>query len=283
MEINEINALLKKQLHGKYLMYVGILFLSTLATSVLNIMFPIQLIMGNSLWYPLYLLAMLIMIVVRNTVYFLFIKCVRNECFRTADIRYSFRKSGLHILSALLFEILQLGLLLLVQFAGELMPFLGVLFTLLVQVMLSAVSLFIAFAIYDGVKGAMNIVNNSFRLMLFKMKDIFRLSMPFLIWLLIYQFANQYLISKMVLTDMETIMDVLTHALQSEVTATYAYGYIGLELLHLLISCCILVPLYTAFANLYEQDYLHFYPFSSVIQTNVIDIDVLEEENNHNE
>lgn len=282
MEINEINALLKKQLHGKYFIYVGILFLSTFATSVLNIAFPIQQIMENSLWYPLYLLIMLFLIIARNTVYFLFIQCVRRESFKTADIRYSFRKSGLHILSALLFEILQLGLLLLVQFAGALIPFVGVLLTLLVQVVFSAVSLFIAFAIYDGVKGSMNIVNNSFRLMLFKMKDIFRLSMPFLIWLLIYQFANQYLLSKMVLKDMVTIIDVLTHALQSETTAIYAYGYIGLELLHLLISCCILVPLYTAFANLYEQDYLNFYPFSSVIQTNVIDIDYLEKDSTDN-
>ncbi len=278
MEMNEMNATVKKQLRGKYIRYAGILFLCTLATSALNVFFPLQLIMESSLLYPLYLLLMLMMIVIRNTVYFLFIKCVRNERFEIKDIRYSLRKSGLHIISALLFEILQLGLLLFSQYVGVLIPIFGVLLTLLIQVMLSAVSLFVAFAIYDGVKGAMNIVNNSFRLMLFQMKQIFRLSMPFLTWLLVYQYLNQYLISHMIVKDLTSVLDVVNHSLHSEATAMYAYGYLALELFHVLISCCILVPLYTALANLYEQDYVNFYPFSSVIQTNMIDIDIHDED-----
>lgn len=279
MEINEMSAMLKEQLKGKYLRYVGILMLCTIFTTILNILFPIQLVMGYTLWYPLYLLAMLALIIARNTVYFLFIKCVRKERFQMNDIRYTLRKSGLHILSALLFEVLQLGLLLLIQYIAVLMPYVAVFLTLLVQIMLSSVSLFIAFAIYDGVKGAMNIVNNSFRLMLFKMKAILRLSTPFLIWALIYQLINQYLVSQILFKDAVTIIDLLTHALQGS-GAVYAYGYLALELAHLIISCVILVPLYTAFANLYEQDYVNFYPFSSVIQTNVIDIEYRDNDNN---
>lgn len=279
MEINEMSAMLKEQLKGKYLRYVGILMLCTIFTTILNILFPIQLVMGYTLWYPLYLLAMLALIIARNTVYFLFIKCVRKERFQMNDIRYTLRKSGLHILSALLFEVLQLGLLLLIQYIAVLMPYVAVFLTLLVQIMLSSVSLFIAFAIYDGVKGAMNIVNNSFRLMLFKMKAILRLSTPFLIWALIYQLINQYLVSQILFKDAVTIIDLLTHALQGS-GAVYAYGYLALELAHLIISCLILVPLYTAFANLYEQDYVNFYPFSSVIQTNVIDIEYRDNDNN---
>lgn len=279
MEINEMSAMLKEQLKGKYLRYVGILMLCTIFTTILNILFPIQLIMGYTLWYPLYLLAMLALIIARNTVYFLFIKCVRKERFQMNDIRYTLRKSGLHILSALLFEVLQLGLLLLIQYIAVLMPYVAVFLTLLVQIMLSSVSLFIAFAIYDGVKGAMNIVNNSFRLMLFKMKAILHLSIPFLIWALIYQLINQYLVSQILFKDAVTIIDLLTHALQGS-GAVYAYGYLALELAHLIISCLILVPLYTAFANLYEQDYVNFYPFSSVIQTNVIDIEYRDNDNN---
>lgn len=279
MEINEMSAMLKEQLKGKYLRYVGILMLCTIFTTILNILFPIQLVMGYTLWYPLYLLAMLALIIARNTVYFLFIKCVRKERFQMNDIRYTLRKSGLHILSALLFEVLQLGLLLLIQYIAVLMPYVAVFLTLLVQIMLSSVSLFIAFAIYDGVKGAMNIVNNSFRLMLFKMKAILHLSIPFLIWALIYQLINQYLVSQILFKDAVTIIDLLTHALQGS-GAVYAYGYLALELAHLIISCLILVPLYTAFANLYEQDYVNFYPFSSVIQTNVIDIEYRDNDNN---
>lgn len=276
MEINDMKYTLKKQLHGKYFSLAGILFLTTLCTSALNLVFSFDFLMTHSFWYPIYLFAMLFFIVVRNTVYFLFIKCVRAERFTKADLSYSVRKSGLHILTALLFEILQLGLLLLVQYIQALIPIIGIVLILMVQVVLSAVSLFIAFAIYDGVKGAMNIVNNSFRLLFFKLKDIIRFSVPFFIWMLIYQFVNQYLVSHMVIKNTDTVIDVLTNALQSETTAMYAYGYIGLEVLHLLISCCILVPLYTVYANLYEADYVHFYPFSSVIQTNVIDIDYEE-------
>lgn len=275
MEMKEVNALLKQQLKGKYMRYVGILILCTLCTSILNVLFPLQLVMNYTLWYPIYLLIMLSMIIVRNTVYFLFIKCVRNERFQSGDIRYSFRKSTLHIISAVLFEILQLGLLLIVQFAASLMPLVAIFLTLLIQIMLSSVSLFIAFAIYDGVKGAMNIVNNSFRLMLFRMRDIFRICAPFLLWLLIYQLLNQYLVSKFLMKDATTIIELLKHALHSN-AASYAYGYLALEAVHLFVSCLILVPIYTYFANLYEQDYVNFYPFSSVIQTNVIDLEYQE-------
>ncbi len=281
MEMKEISELLKKQLQGKYLRYVGILMLCTLGTSILNILFPLSVVMNYTLWYPIYLLIMLSMIVVRNTVYFLFIKCVRNERFQTKDIRYSFRKSTLHIISAVLFEILQLGLLLLAQFAATLMPLVTIFLTLLIQVLFSSVSLFIAFAIYDGVKGAMNIVNNSFRLMLFKLRDIINICAPFLIWLLIYQLLNQYLVSELLFKDATTIIELLKHALHSG-AASYAYGYLALEAVHLLISCMILVPIYTYFANLYERDYVNFYPFTSVIQTNVIDIDY-QKQNDHND
>ncbi|MCI8850833.1 MAG: hypothetical protein HFE82_04755 [Erysipelotrichaceae bacterium] len=280
MEMKVISELLKKQLKGKYLRYVGILMLCTLGTSILNILFPLSVVVNYTLWYPIYLLIMLSMIIIRNTVYFLFIKCVRNERFQTEDIRYSFRKSTLHIVSAVLFEILQLGLLLLAQFAATLMPLVTIFLTLLIQILFSSVSLFIAFAIYDGVKGAMNIVNNSFRLMLFKLRDIIYICAPFLIWLLIYQLLNQYLVSELLFKDATTIIELLKHALHSG-AASYAYGYLALEAVHLLISCMILVPIYTYFANLYERDYVNFYPFTSVIQTNVIDIDYQKQNDNN--
>lgn len=273
MDLKENNALIHKQLKGTYCKYVLLLLLCTLITSLLNIAVPMTYIIEHPIWYPLYVLVMLALVVIQNTVYFVFIKRVRSEHFHKADIRYSFQKSGLHILSALLFEILQLGILLLVQYAALALPMLASCLSLMVQVIMSSIALFIAFAIYDGVKGAMNIVNNSFRLMLANIKDIFWLSLPFLIWMLIYQLINGYLIAHFSVKEVDSLLQVLMQALQREALIPYVYGYLALEIVHLVISCIILVPLYMGFANLYEQNYIHFYPFSTLIHTNVIDLD----------
>ncbi len=281
MDLKEYTVLIRKQLKGTYFKYVLLLLLCTLTATVLTIAVPMTYIIEHPLWYPLYVLVMLALIVIQNTVYFIFIKRVRNERFHKADIRYSFQKSGLHILSALLFEILQLGILLLVQYAALALPVLAGCLSMMVQVIMSSISLFIAFAIYDGVKGAMNIVNNSFRLMLSHIKDIFWLSLPFLIWMLIYQLLNGYLIARFNVKDVDSLIAVLMQSLQKEALVPYVYGYLALEIVHLVISCLILVPLYMGFANLYEQNYIHFYPFSTLIHTNVIDIDYDDTTVNH--
>lgn len=273
MKTNTYMEQAKQQLKGKYLKYVGILFLCTMIMTILNTGLPVDFLVEHPEWYVPYLIVMIILIVSRNTIYFLFIKRVRSEVFQMRDVRYSFTKTGTHILSALLFEIIQMGILMVIQMIGSLLPIVVLPLIVIVQVILASVSVFIAFAIYDGVKGSLNIVNGSFRLLKQNFKTLFLLSLPFLIWLLVYQLADNLLSIHMITNVNMSVNQMLEHALQSADLVNYAYAWIGLSLLNTIVSCFLLVPLYTAFANVYEQDYIKLYPFRSEIRTNVIDID----------
>lgn len=273
MKTNTYMEQAKQQLKGKYLKYVGILFLCTMIMTILNTGLPVDFLVEHPEWYVPYLIVMIILIVSRNTIYFLFIKRVRSEVFQMRDVRYSFTKTGTHILSALLFEIVQMGILMVIQMIGSLLPIVVLPLIVIVQVILASVSVFIAFAIYDGVKGSLNIVNGSFRLLKQNFKTLFLLSLPFLIWLLVYQLADNLLSIHMITNVNMSVNQMLEHALQSADLVNYAYAWIGLSLLNTIVSCFLLVPLYTAFANVYEQDYIKLYPFRSEIRTNVIDID----------
>lgn len=263
----------KEQIKGVYVKYAMLLFIFTLLSSMLNTFVPVKVLMEQPLWYFPYLILMILLIIVHNTIYFLFIKRVRKEVFQKKDIQYSFSKTGLHVLTAILFELIQVGVLMLAQLVGSFVPILIIPLMIFMQVMMSSASVFIAFAIYDGVKGALNIVNGSLRLMKKYWKTIFQLSLPLLIWMLLNQLGNNFLTSMMTSDYTLTIADVLTNALASETLQIYAIGWIVWDLLNFVVSSFILVPLYMAFANLYEQAYLDFYPFQAVIHTNVIDIE----------
>lgn len=273
MEHSIILTKAKQQLKGKYISYVATLWCVTIVMSLLNIGIPVKMMMEHPMWYFPYLFAMIALIVARNTVYVLFIKAVRKEVFQKKDLHDSITKTGTHILTALLFEVIQMGLVMLIQMVGSFVPFLMIPILILMQVMLASVSVFIAFAIYDGVRGSWQIVSGSFRLMKQNWKEFFVASLPFMIWLLLYQLGDNLLTSMMSDNYQLTMFEILQAALASEALALYAYGWMALSLANTIISCLLLVPLYTAFANVYEDQYLKFYPFHPLIRSNVIDID----------
>lgn len=265
----------RQQLKGKYLLYVGILFLCTMITSLLNFGLPADFLLNHPVWYFPYLFVMIVLIVSRNTIYFLFIKRVRKEVFQMKDIRYSFSKTLVHIVSALLFELVQMGILMVIQMIGMMLPIIVLPLVVIMQVILASVSVFIAFAIYDGVKGSLNIVNGSFKLLKQNFKSLFMLSLPFLIWLLLYQLGDNLLSVAMIddVTKQIQVREMIVNALANQELIRYAYLWIALSVFNTLVSSFLLVPLYTAFANVYEQQYLQIFPFRAHIKANVIDIE----------
>lgn len=265
----------RQQLKGKYLLYVGILFLCTMITSLLNFGLPADFLLNHPVWYFPYLFVMIVLIVSRNTIYFLFIKRVRKEVFQMKDIRYSFSKTLVHIVSALLFELVQMGILMVIQMIGMMLPIIVLPLVVIMQVILASVSVFIAFAIYDGVKGSLNIVNGSFKLLKQNFKSLFMLSLPFLIWLLLYQLGDNLLSVAMIddVTKQIQVREMIVNALANQELIRYAYLWIALSVFNTLVSSFLLVPLYTAFANVYEQQYLQIFPFHAHIKANVIDIE----------
>lgn len=273
MEPKVILEQAKQQIKGKYLKYVGILLFCTILMSVLNTGIPVSILVDHPIWYLPYLIVMFLLIIFRNTIYFLFIKCVRKEVFQKKDIQYTFAKAGLHIITAILFEVIQMGILMIIQLFGSVLPIMILPLVILMQVVLSSVSVFIAFAIYDGVKGSLHIVNGSFRLMKAFFKPLFLMSLPFMIWLLLYQLGTNFLTFQMSADVTKTMSEILQAAISNDATALYAYEWIALSIVNMIVSSFLLVPLYTAFAYVYDHNYLQYYPFQAQIHTNVIDID----------
>ena len=197
--------------------------------------------------------------------------------FQKEDILYSLHKVGLHIATALLFEILQLGLSYGLVLISQLMPILSLPVGILLQAAISAVSVFIAFAIYDGAKGAMMIVNGSFRLMWKKARTLIIMAMPLIIWILVYQMMNHAILNRIEWNLSQVSWDVLQNALATASTQGAAYAYIALEIGNALMIALIQYVLFAGYAFIYEQNYTQYYPFSMTIPVGVIQSEKIQE------
>lgn len=262
---------------GKLVRYTFILFLCGLIGALLNTLVSTEQMMNQPQWLLPYVAAAMGLIVLRNTVYILFIKRVRKEVFQKEDILYSLHKVGLHIATALLFEILQLGLSYGLVLISQLMPILSLPVGILLQAAISAVSVFIAFAIYDGAKGAMMIVNGSFRLMWKKARALIIMAMPLIIWILVYQMMNHAILNRIEWNLSQVSWDVLQSALTAASTQGAAYAYIALEIGNALMIALIQYVLFAGYAFVYEQNYTQYYPFSMTIPVGVIQSEKIQE------
>lgn len=256
----------------KLLKYTIILFLCGLASSCLNTFVSTQQMMEEPQWMIPYLIAAMLLITIRNTVYIVFIKKVRNEVFQKDDIILSFHKLPLHVMSAILFELLQLGLSYVLVALSALMPVLVMPAAILIQGAIIGVSLFIAFAIYDGAQGAMMIVNGSFRLLWKNFRLLVVMAMPLVIWLLIYQLLNNMVVVHLADQTTQISWHVLAEAFASATLREYAYGYVAVELANVLIGSIIQCILFSAYAFVYEKEYMRFYSFAMKIPVDVIEV-----------
>ena len=277
MDYKKITETVKTQLQGYQIKYALILFMMLMISTVLNQINAMEVILENNFIYILFVIIILFLSVVQNTVYFLFIKRVRKEKFGMSDIRYSFSKTLLHLSSSILLAILQMGIQMIVLLIASFAPMLVSPIMIIVQVFVASVSVFIAFGIYDGIRGAMVLVNCSFKLMKKHIKNIFLIALPYLIWTLLCQLGMNFLLTLIQDTVSTSTLDVIMKALSTSDVQIYGWMMLGLMLIRTLGECFLLVPVYTGYANMYEADYCDIYPMSHMpLSSNVIDIDVEE-------
>ncbi len=258
---------------GKLFKYSMLLFLSGLASSFLNTIVSTEQMMEQPQWIIPYLIVAMLLITIRNTIYIVFIKKIRNEVFQKEDVVYSFHKLPLHVMSAILFELLQLGLSYVLVVLGSFMPILVMPAAILIQGAIIGVSLFIAFAIYDGAQSAMMVVNGSFRLLWKNFRLLVIMAMPLVIWLLVYQLLNNMIVVLLVDQTTQISWDVLSEAFATAASRNYVYGYVLIELANVFIGSIIECILFSAYAIVYEKECMQFYNFAMKIEVDVINVE----------
>lgn len=277
MDYKNITEKVKTQLKGYQFKYAIILFIMLMISTALNQINAMEAILENSFLYLIFMVIILFLSVVQNTIYFLFIKRVRKETFGMSDIRYSFSKTILHLSTSILLAIIQMGIQMIVLLVASVAPMLVSPIMIIVQVFIASISVFVAFAIYDGIRGAMMLINGSFKMMKKHIKNIFLIALPYLIWTLLCQLGMNFLLTAINDTVSTSTIDVIVKAMSSSDVQLYGMLMLGLMLVRTIGECFLLVPVYTGYANMYDADYCDMYPISHAsLHTNVIDIDAEE-------
>lgn len=274
MNYQTIQMNIKKAIAGKRMKFTFLLLACTLLSSLVAILPSILMsFLGSSLFLALGLLFALLAIVLQNTVYYMFLKLIRNEKFRKADISYSLSKVGLHFLTYLLMVLAQYGIDAILSIVLGNIPVLYRILSTLLSIFLLATKIFVAFAILDGVRGAMNIVKGSFAIMMQYGKLVFTFAMPYLIWMLLCEITVNYLLSSILQSHGLAIDSTIAQLIESPALIEVMGMMLGLSVLQSIGNSIFMVNMLLAYGILYEEDYCRFYPLNDqMVHTNVIDI-----------
>lgn len=260
MDYQQLNATVKAQLQGKRMKLYGILVVLLISIACINQVGSLKFISSNNVLYVSYLLVTLGIAIVQNTVYFIFIKCVREEKFTKQDVTYSFSKSLYHIACSLIMSLIQIAIQTILLMVISYVPMLADPVLLCVQVLLSSVSLYIAFAIYDRTKGIMQIVSGSFILLKRNIKSILMSAIPYIIWSLICTLAMNYVINTMVTGTTQSFAQALETTLSTPESVHVGFYILGIYAANIVVGAYFLVALYIAYANIYQKDYKDCFP-----------------------
>ncbi|MEG0527054.1 MAG: hypothetical protein RR531_06030 [Longicatena sp.] len=194
----------------------------------------------------------LLNILANYIVMFLFIKAVRNEPFRFADIRFGISRIGLFIAMGLLLSILQILVNVLCAFLGSI-TFLYLILYTLVYAFFMAWNALIAYGIYDRGKFG-QVLSVSVQVMKDHIGEVFMAALCLMIWYLLGQSFVPRL-TDMILSDSlyaGAILPGLIVGANISVTSAILITLVNLVYYSGLYACCL--PLYTYLAKLYNDD-----------------------------
>lgn len=275
MNYQTIQKNIKATIAGKRFKYTAILLTCTILSSLIAILptFLMTLTQSSSL-LVLGLAFALLAVVMQNTIYYMFLKLIRKEPFKKSDITYSFTKIGLHISTYLLMVLAQYGIDAILSIVLGNIPILYRILTSFLMVFLLAVKIFIAFAIMDGVRGAMNIVKGSFTIMMQYVKETFTFAMPYLIWMMLCEISVNYLLSAVLQANGIAVDATIAQLIASPALFIVMWMMVGASVLQSIGNSVFMVNMLLAYGTLYEQDYCRFYPLNEqTLHANVIDIE----------
>lgn len=275
MTYQMIQTKIKEALAGRRMKYTLVLLACTLISSLIALLPSILMAFtGSSLLLVAGLFFAMVAIVMQNTIYYMFLKLIRKEPFQKSDITYSLSKIGLHILTYLLIVLAQYGIDAILTIVLGNIPVVYRIVSMLLSVFILAVKIFIAFAILDGVRGAMQIVKGSFAIMMQYCKHTFTFAMPYLIWMSVCEIAVNTLMTSILQSHNLAIDTTILELIESPALVDMMLMMLGASLLQSIGNSICMVNMLLAYGVLYEEDYCRFYPLQEQVgHGNVIDID----------
>lgn len=257
---------IKLQLKGGYLKFFFIILAVILAGTILEQLSSYY--AAYTMLLPLFLVLSLCMPIVRNTIYFAFIKHQRNQSFNKQDIRFSVSKFSIQFIVSLLLMFIQYVVSTLLGSLTQNIYVLYLLITLLSQAVFAAASVIAAFAIYDGVDRTLELIKGTFSLLLRQGKSFLLLTIPYLIISLIIQMGLNFTLLQLIDgTEAITLVEVVTNALADPATSTLGMMVLAIYIMNILLNAALVVPMYMGYAYLYQKEYQNFFTIAKPAKT----------------
>lgn len=181
-QFTSMNHEVKQLMKGFYLKIVGCMVGVNIIATLLNIIMSIFMttnLLGN---LTLSFLASLIIVLMNNMIYFMFIKRMRKETFSNSDLNDSMQKIVPQIGFAILLSILQSFTVTMIFALTSTNAIINMMLTLLCTTFFSMLSVVVAFCIYDGHKTVKIILCYAVTLIIKEWKALLSVVALFLFW-----------------------------------------------------------------------------------------------------
>lgn len=268
IDVNELNLKVKGQLKGHYAKLLITLVVLAVVTTFLNV--TSSLMLGGSEAGAFFAFVIsLVMTVVTCLVNFLFIKRVRNENFTQNDVVYGFSRMFIIVVISLLLSIVYTFVTI---FLTALFKQYGVIVGLFIQLIYLMLQSITSFAIYDGCKGLGMIISGCCGLIKRHYKALFSVLLLFVIVNLVGNLAITAMINGLLgnVKDITNINGAMLYAAQHSFSTFIMLA--GANLALIIATNALLVPAYTAFANVYQDNCERFFDVTPRLETITINI-----------
>lgn len=245
----ELKSKVSQQMKGQRLNLFFWLFLTSLIFSIgKDIVF--NYVDKGIVSYVSFAISMLY-VIVNDAVLFLFIKTVRGESFTRDDIRYAFIKFPYLLLAGILISFIQMLISTVIMFTAIIPPLFYVVVSIANLIFLLWNAL-IAFGIYDGNIKMKELIIGSIRIIGSNIKPLLKFSIIYIVWYILIQLAILYLL-EIILGNLNTVNVLTVLDKASQGSTLVLLGAIVIYILNYTIEYALIVPVYLALANVYEE------------------------------
>lgn len=246
-----MNHEVKQIMKGFYLKIVGCMVGVNIIAMLLNIIMSIFMttnLLGN---LTLSLLASLIIVLMNNMIYFMFIKRIRKETFSKADVNYSIQKIVPQIGFAILISILQSFTITMIFALTSTNAIVNMMLTLLCTTFFSMVSVVVAFCIYDGHTTVKTILHFAVTLIVKEWKSLLIVLVLFIVW----NYAYSIIMSSILFNFIQEAQGVnnILHTILLSGNALAILEVIGLYVINFSVGSFLQANIFMQLAYAYEM------------------------------
>lgn len=242
----------KEQVSAHWMKYVCCYGAVTLISYMGN--FAVVSLFDENISEVLTLIATLLFTIIENTMYFLFIKAVRNESFQRGDIRYSLQRIAYHISLGILFGAVKYCITFVIAICSAFFPLLYLPLFFCFMIVYQCGSCFIAYSIYDGCTKPLAVIRGVYQIIRSNVKQLLLYSLKYPLWLIVCAFAIAMVASDMVQLQ-DGVIDLMKTAevFFMQGTSRAVISIAGIVFLAYVVSCYIMIHIAMFCANIYEE------------------------------